>query len=345
MNDSRPSGAAPPGLLRPVLRATARGLGWASLALVWLWCVLALWWSPLPGAPLRGLAAGLFAIGAPLAARRLRPRLPAPATFLATAAIVALAWSATPASLDRDWSPDQAILPRVRIDGDRVRLTGVRHCVYRAADDYDVRHEDRDYDLRTLERADFGLERLSSWDGVAHTFLTFGFADGRWLAISVEIRKEKGEQFSPLRGLFKQYELMYVLADERDVIALRTHHRRDEVFLYPIRASREKLRALLLSMLERAESLASRPEFYHTLTSTCTTNIVRHIDVLAPGAVPFSLKVLLPGYSDRLAYDLGLLDTRLPYEEIRTAFRIDEVARQSGEGEDFSARIRTGRTR
>ena len=176
--------------------------------------------------------------------------------------------------------------------------------------------------------------------GPAHTLVSFGFSDGSYLAISVELRREPGEKFSPVKGLLKQYELMYVVADERDVIRLRTNHRHDDVFLYPVRAGAEQRRRLFVSMLERANALREHPEFYNTLTNTCTTNIVRHVNEIAPQKVPFSYKVLLPGYSDRLAYDLGLLDTDLPFGEAKARYHINARALRYADDPAFSTLIR-----
>lgn len=250
-------------------------------------------------------------------------------------------------SNDRDWTPDQTRLPRVEIDGRRVRVHDLRNARYRSTSDYDVAWEERTYDLDRLRSAWFMVEPFSEWRGPAHTLMSFGFeGDGSgeedYLAVSVELRKEKGEEFSPWKGLLRQYELMYVLGDERDLLQLRTSHRRDEVYLYPVRASRERIEQMLLGMLHRANRLREEPEFYNTLTNSCTTNIVRHVNELVPGRVPWSYKVLLPGYSDELAYDLGLIDIDLPFAEVRRRFRIDEKARQIGDREDFSREIRRG---
>ncbi|HYN22504.1 MAG TPA: DUF4105 domain-containing protein, partial [Thermoanaerobaculia bacterium] len=147
---------------------------------------------------------------------------------------------------------------------------------------------------------------------------------------------------SPWKGLLRQYEVMYVIGDERDLIRLRTNHRRDQVYLYPVRATRERIEQMLVSMLQRANRLRERPEFYNTLTNTCATNIVRHVNELVPGRVPFSYKVLLPGYSDELAYELGLIDTGLPFAQAKQRFRIDLKAQRLGEREDFSKKIREG---
>jgi hypothetical protein len=244
-------------------------------------------------------------------------------------------------SNDRNWSPDQAQLSTARFRGDTVDVQNVRNAHYRSTTDYDVRWEDRSYDLSRLESVWFMVEPFSGWRGPAHTLLSFGFSDGVFVAISVEVRKEMGESFSPLKGLLRRYELQYVVADERDLIGLRANHRRDSVYLYPVRTTPERMRELLVSMLERANTLAAAPEFYNTLTSTCTTNIVRHINVIAPGRVPRSFKVLLPAHADDLAYDIGLIDTELPRERFRAAHLINAQAEQYADSAGFSRGIRS----
>lgn len=243
-------------------------------------------------------------------------------------------------SNDRDWSPDQARLANATFAGDSVHIENVRNAVYRSVSDYDVRWERRSYDLRQLESVWFVVEPFSELRGPAHTFLSFGFADGQYVAISVELRKEKGESFHPVQGLLRQYELTYVVGDERDLIGLRANHRRDSVYLYPVRTTPEKKRELFVAMLERANRLVEHPEFYNTLWSSCTTNIVSHINDLVPGRVPFSYKVLLPAYSDELAYDLGLLDTSLPRDAFRSPHLINARAAAYADREDFSRGIR-----
>ena len=132
-----------------------------------------------------------------------------------------------------------------------------------------------------------------------------------------------------------------LVADERDVIRLRTNFRQNAVHLYPIVAAPEQLRELFVAMLTRANELTERPEFYNTLTSTCTTNIVDHINDIAPKQIPFSYKLLLPGYSDELAYDLGLISNELTFAETQSRHRIDERARKIGDAPNFSKLIRT----
>jgi hypothetical protein len=246
-------------------------------------------------------------------------------------------------SNQRDWSPDQAVLARAEFDGERVTVRNVRNFEYRSLREYAVRYETRSYDLSKLDSMWFMVERFGPHDemtpAIAHTLLSFGFG-GEYVAISVEIRKERGESYSPWKGLLRQYELMYVVADERDVIGLRTNHRRDTVYLYPVRAPVEAMRRAFVEMLQRANQLAEAPEFYNTLTSTCTTNLVRHVNTIAPARIPPSYKVILPAYSDSLAYDLGLIPNEQPLEQVRAAHRIDALAQELGVRADFSRALR-----
>jgi hypothetical protein len=263
------------------------------------------------------------------------------ALLLLPLAPFAIAAARTP-SHDRAWAPDQAVLPWAEVRGRELVVHGVRNAVYRTVDDFDVRWEDRRYDLDALETVWFVVEPFGDWKGPAHTFLSFGFAGGEYLALSVEIRKEVGESFSPWRGLIGDYELMYVAGDERDLIHLRASHRRDEVYLYPIRARREQVEAMLLGMLERANELRRRPELYNTVTNNCTSNLARHVNAIVPGRVPLGYEMVLPGFSDQLAHRLGLIDTDLPFAQARERFRVDPVAQLWDGREDFSRFLREG---
>jgi hypothetical protein len=243
-------------------------------------------------------------------------------------------------SNDRDWTPDQAILPWAEVSDRHVTIHNIRHCTYRSTTDYDVAHYDRSFDLDCLRSVDYVVEPFAVLRGPAHTFLTFGFEGPEYVAISVEIRKQRGQHFSPLKGLLRAYELMYVIGDERDLIKLRAVIRKDDVYLYPLRARPEGARQLFLDMLDRANRLRSRPEFYHTFKNNCTTNIVRHVNRIVKRDIPFSFRLLLPGYSDRLAYDLDWIDTALPFPEARRRYHINERALKYADDPAFSVRIR-----
>jgi len=241
-------------------------------------------------------------------------------------------------ALERDWSPDQAVMPRAAFSGNAVVVKGVRDFAYRSQSDYVGRYDSRTYDLAKLDSVWFSVERFGDTWGLAHTFLSFGFGD-EYVAISVEIRREREEIYSPWKGLLRQYELMYVVGDERDIIGLRTNFRRDPVYMYPVKTTRERMRRVFVEMLQRADQLAREPEFYNTLTNNCTTNIVRHVNTISR-RIPFSYKVLLPAYSDRLAYDLELIPTDRPFEAVQAAHRIDGLAQRHGLGPGFSQAIR-----
>lgn len=243
-------------------------------------------------------------------------------------------------SNERDWNIDQKILPYSALEGNVMKVHNIRNFNYRSTTDYDIDYYDKDYNIDEIETVDYIVEPFGSI-GAAHTFLSFGFKNGDYLAISVEIRKEKGESFSAVKGLFRQYELMYVVADERDVVKLRSNYRKDTVYIYPIKTSSENSKKeLFLDMFSRINSLAQKPEFYNTLTNTCTTNIVDHVNSVSPKKIPLDYRVLFPKNSDELAYKIGLIDTDLSLEEAREKFKINEKAELYADDVDFSKKIR-----
>ena len=236
-----------------------------------------------------------------------------------------------------------AVLPQVERDGDLITIRNIRNFDYRSASDFDPMYYDKTYDVRELETVDL---IASYWAGpaVAHIFISFGFENDEYLAVSIERRDEQGEGYSTIRGLFRQYEIFYVVADERDVIRLRTNFRQDppeDVYLYRVRGPLENGRRLFLEYVRRIEALSSEPDFYNTVTSNCAGNIWINAHV-NPGRVPYSWKVLLSGHVPEYLYDLGLLDTRLPFAELKDRSRINDAARAASEADDFSRLIRAG---
>jgi hypothetical protein len=249
-------------------------------------------------------------------------------------------WLMQRPSNERDWVPNLAKLPQSTFDGNLVTIQSVRNTAYRSSDDYTTAHNDRTFDLRRIQSVDFVVVPFKSVKAAVHTFLSFGFEGGERVAISVEVRRERAESYSPLRGLLRQCELMYVIADERDVILLRTKHRSDRVYLYPIKTSREKIRKMFVSMLRRANQLRTQPEFYNTLTNNCSSNILQHFNHVNDRKLPANLKVLFPGYSDQLIYDLGLIGGPMSFESLQQASEITEKANRFAEDAAFSQRIR-----
>ena len=260
--------------------------------------------------------------------------------IVATVAL-AVSLSLSHPSNDRRWAPEHAVLPHADIRGDSIRIHNVRNFSYASATDFAPRYEERAYDLSTIESVWFIVTPFSrNWRGPAHTFVSFGFADSQFVSISVEARREPGEQYAVLTGLFERFELIYVIGDERDLIGSRTAFADHDVYVYPVRAPRDKIRELFVEMLERTNGLRTHPEFYNTVTNNCTSNVVAHVNSVAPGKIPHWLKTILPGYSDEVAYSLGLIDTSITLAEARNRFRVNDRAKRFARRGDFSIRIR-----
>jgi hypothetical protein len=323
-----------------VLRVTLRLVVSLILALAILWAAAALWIDGPESRALAGTLAGGLILIAATGAVLVRPwRRAAVAVFAVFA--VALAWwlTLTP-SHDRDWQADVARLPTATLDGSRLTVRNLRNFEYRGETDYNERWETRTYDLDTL----VGFDMFVSFWGptlYGHTIASWEFADGGHLAASIETRKEKGEAYSALRGFFRQYELYYVVGDERDLIGLRANHRGETVYLYRIGGLMSEGRELLLDYVREINAIAERPRWYNALTHNCTTSIWHHTKAVGSGP-SLDWRLLANGYLVDLAHERGTVNTSIPLAELKRRSDITERARSSGAGEDFSAAIREG---
>jgi hypothetical protein len=310
------------------------------------WGVLAIIFAGPADALLRYSLAGAFAVVAlaaliALGVRRWRGR--ALAVYLAQFAGLLLCWYRLEPSNERDWQADVAVLPYANIDGDLVTVHNIRNFDYRSETDYTPAWYDKQFDLGKLQ----GVDLVTSyWMGpvIAHVFLSFDFGDGDHLAVSIETRKEKGERYSTFKGFFRQYELYYVVADERDLIRLRSNYRRnppEDVYLYQLHAPIEHGRQLFLEYMQRINALKDQPEFYNSLTTNCTTGMWLHSRV-NPQHLPFDWRIIASGYVPQLLYRHGLLDRAgLPFAEVRRRAHINARAQAANDAADFSRRIRT----
>lgn len=322
----------------------ARVFSWLTRA-IWLlceamliaWCILAIFYSNLPWANMRLALAVCFAAIAIWAIWLSRRRRALTIFVLLFIGVVAW-WISILPSHHREWRPDVAVMPRATIDGDRVRITGVRDFDYRSRTDFTVRYEEREVQLSHLTGLDFFVSYWSEGP-VAHTFVSFIFDNAPPLSISIETRPEVGEGFDPLASLFKQFELIYVVGDERDLVRVRTNYRRETVYLYHLNTPVESIRSLLLIYLDRVNELADRPEFYHLLTNSCTINIIRYANA-AGRSGSFNFRHLLNGFIDSYLYYSGRVNTTLSFEELRRRSLINEVAQAADKAPDFSDRIR-----
>jgi hypothetical protein len=244
-------------------------------------------------------------------------------------------------SNDRNWAQDQKILAYADINDNLITIHNVRNFTYRTTDDYTPGYYDQTYDLNKIKGVSYVVEPFSDLAGPAHTFVTFEFEDKKFVSVSIEIRKQAGQVFSGWKSAFNVYELMYVIADERDVVKLRSNYRQDIVYMYPMRSA-DNGRGLFLDMIKRANKLKDQPEFYNLFTSTCTTNIVDHVNnvVDSENRIPWSISMLLPSYSDKFAYDLGLINTDLPFAAARNKYFINQRADKYANDPDFSSTIR-----
>ena len=239
-----------------------------------------------------------------------------------------------------DWQPSVAELPRAELSGDRLTVYNVRNFENRSETDFTPRWETRTYDLPKLA----GLDMFFSyWAGtaIAHTIMSWSFADGSQLAISIETRNRQGQSYSAIAGFFRQFPIYYVVADERDVIRLRTNHRAEHVWLYRLRTPDRVPHSLLLDYLESVNHLARRPAWYNALTDNCTTTILRHVRHLNPDTNPWNWRLLLNGYLPELLYKQGRLDASRPFSDLQGVSNIDERAK-AAPCEEFSATIRAG---
>ena len=246
-------------------------------------------------------------------------------------------------SNNRDWIAELHTPALAEVDGDQITLKNIRSNRYLTNDDYVVNHYDRTININQIQSVDYVVVPFNNTPQIAHTLLSFGLDNGTYLGVSVEVRREKGEGYSAWRGLTRQLELMYVLADERDLIGVRTSHRDSDVYIYPTVATPKQAQALFQSVVTRMNKLAADPEFYHTITNNCTTNLKLHVNELSPNRVPYDWKILLPGHSAEYAYELGLLDRRIPFEDLQALALVQEEANESLDSPQFSQLIRTRR--
>ncbi len=294
------------------------------------WASFAIYYSDLPGAYLRTALAGLFAL-ATLAAFLVLPRRRRTLFwFLGVFALVVVWWTTIAPSNARDWQVDVAVLPYATIEDNLVTLHNIRNFTYRTETDFDANYYDKTFDLRKLDSVDL-VTVYWMGDAIAHVMLSFGFGGTDYVAFSIEARKDKNEGYSSVKGFFRQYELIYVAADERDIIRLRTDYRdpQEDVYLYRTRISPENAQRLFLEYIHKINALKQQPEFYNTLTTNCTTNVIRHIRAFG-GKARYNWKILLSGYAAQYAYDLGGLDTSLAFEELRQRCYINPRAHSIG---------------
>ena len=313
-----------------------------AVAILTAWAGLAMWYR-LPVEQLgRAVACALFVLfGCGIVVALFSHfRIKAFALFLAAFAAVLVWWSTIKPVGDADWAPDVARQVTGTHDGNLLTLKDVRAFEWRSDTDFTELWTTRTYDLSSVQTVDLFM---SYWSGtkIAHVIMSFGFAGGDYLAWSIEVRRSNGGKFSPIADLFKSNPLVIIAADERDVIGVRSNVRGEDVQIYRLRASPDAARTLLLEYLSDANALSATPEFYNSITTNCTTTIVKMMRAVGD-VVPLDWRLIVNGYLPDYAYARGALDTRLPLSTLRELAHIDDRARKSGISADFSRLIRVG---
>jgi hypothetical protein len=323
-----------------LLRILANFLATLVAALATLWTAGTLYFD-LPASPIaRDAATVLWLLGVIVAWFFVHPRLWARVTVgLAFLGLTGW-WLTISPRQDRDWKPEVAVLAEAIIDGEHVTIHNVRNFDYRTETDFTPRYDTRRYDLSQLR----GLDMFVNYWGsplIAHPILSFDFGDQGRICFSIETRPEGGEAYSAIRGFYRQFELVYIAADERDVIRVRTNFRKGEdVFLYHLNLPLEEVRGRFLEYVRRINELHSRPEWYNAVTTNCTTSIRSQHD--AKNRVPWDWRILANGKADELLYQRGFIDRSLPFAELKARSLINARAKAAGASADFSQLIRLG---
>ncbi|GHT09745.1 hypothetical protein FACS1894170_00840 [Planctomycetales bacterium] len=242
---------------------------------------------------------------------------------------------------DRKWSQNHAVLQTATVNGNRVIIHNVRYSRYKSDKDYTTDYYDAAFNLDDIRTIDLVMVPFRGMPRVAHVESSFGFADGRHIGMSIEARYEADEKYDPLGAFLRQFELVYIFADERDMIRLGTDVFKNDVYVYRLKFTPDEVRMMFLDALNRANQLAGKPEFYHPLTNSCVTNLLTHINKARPHAVPMDFKTVVPGLLDRYMYDLKLVDFAAPsFKDTREQAKVNRYVEKFGDLEYFSAGIR-----
>jgi hypothetical protein len=329
-------------VLLPRLGRTAKigirllsGLIFTGLA---LWSTLAVYYSNLPARWMRALASIVYLVALLSVLIRVRPWWLNRLVRLAAFALVLVWFLLTPPSNDRDWQPDVSLLPWAEVDGQRVTIHNIRNCDYRSETDYTLKYYDKEFDVAKMRSVDL---YVCCWGLplVAHTMLSFGFEGGDYLCFSIEARKERGEGYSPVKAFFRQYELIYLIGDERDLVRLRTNYRGEKVYLYRLNKDLAVARQVFLEYMKQVNWHKERAEWYNVLTANCTTLLRGHARPYLKNP-QFDWRILCNGRIDELAYQRKTLDQTLPFAELKARSLINDRAKAADKDPQFSRRIR-----
>lgn len=241
---------------------------------------------------------------------------------------------------NRDWRPEQSKLPSTLLCGDKVFIKNIRNCSYESEKDFELNYYDKEFDLKKIKSIDLVIQPFKKMPLAAHLFLSFGFEGGDYLSVSVEARRVKNKEFSAFWGLFKNFELIYIIADEGDIMRLRPLHHKDNVYIYPLKIKKKKIKKIFLDIMTKVNKIEQKSEFYNTFTNSCVTNIFKHIKEAGAIEIPKSWKFYFPSTIDKLMYDINLIRTNLRFDELRNKHLVNKRAEKYKDDPGYSAKIR-----
>jgi hypothetical protein len=326
-------------LLGSILRFLLYTLLWLFIFLVVAWAFGALWFD-FPIASMRHFLAFALLGGVLAILVFVRPLWRGMVGVGVAVAVIAIWWFTLKPRQDRDWEPGVAVLAYATIDGERVTIHDVRNFDYRSASDFTPRYETLNYDLNKLRRVDLFVNFWGS-AFMAHPIVSFDFGEEGHICFSIETRPQRGQPYSAIGGLYRQFELIVIASEERDVVRLRTNIRKGEdLYLYRLKATSENARATFLEYIATLNALHERPRWYNAVTENCTTAIRNQR--AAAERMPLDWRMLINGYADEMLYERGLIDRSLPFPELKRLAHINARATDANDSPDFSARIREG---
>ena len=330
----------------PTIKGLVRVSQWVGELLILLTAMIAIAWAfgavwfDAPFGNANKIVAGLLAMASAIALVFVRSFWRKLGVFVVLFAGVLTWWLTLSPTNDGDWQPDVAQKAWADIQGDEVTLHNVRNCDYRTETDYTPHWETRTVRISQITGIDLAVDYWGSpW--IAHPIVSFQFADAPPLCFSIETRKKLGQTYSTIGGLYRQFELIYIVADERDVIRVRTNYRKEDIYLYRLTISPAQARERFLEYIHSLNALRNQPRWYNAITTNCTTSIrTQHPADERP---PWDWRILLNGKGDELMYERHLLVTGgLSFAELKTRSLIDTRAIAANDSRDFSKLIREG---
>jgi len=226
-------------------------------------------------------------------------------------------------SHDRDWESGHDELPYMQIEDGTITVENMRDFQWDGPFEATQNYITDTFNLEEMDSAEVIISHFAEFEGMAHIFLSFGFMDGRHIDISLETRRESDEKFSPLLGILRQFEIIYVVGTDRDLIGVRTGHRDERVYVYPVTASPEKIQELFITLSEEINDVYEKPRFYNTLLHNCTNELTRKVEKISNLNFPFTYKTFLPGFFDEVLYSMNLVSTSVPFDELKQNALVD----------------------